>query len=651
MGTINDLSVSTSVNSADKLPLWSAANGVTRALPVSVLDDRYLTKDEIALLPISPNPEIFMAGDGIAPNTFVPGVSLALTLKNLYYSAANVEVFFDGTFQGPDQYSLIGYGLSFNSPIPEGTQKVYIRGGAARLIGAPSDGSVQDSSIASGSSLALLIQNRVVDSIAALRQVPVKATRVFVTGYYAMGDGGGGGYHYSASTSSSLDNGGSIIAASGGIGCWILSCANGVSIRQFGAVGDGVTDDTPAIQQALNAAYDVFVPVGTYLVSSLNVPAHVKFHGMNPINSGFFQDLTHGAWLYCVGLVNPALSLGSASTVEQLSFFYPNQVTDLVGADIPVAYPPTLKLTEGSADTMVRNCMFMNPYILLDASTPTSSHSSLWMSDIYGYPLYRGIILDNGIDVDRLDRCMFSLKYYPQSGAGLQTWVNNNAWAFYIKRADTGRATNCFAYGYYYGAVNEGTNVFTWLNCAFDCVQYDAFIDGTAFGIAYIGCGFVARTIAAPTVATDAITVNAPSVDFTVQGCRFWGVSGHAIHVLACTSGTISGNTFAGFGDLATAPNLKGAMFLEGGSSNDIDFTGNMVNCADSLYSVGVYCYQNAGGLLATGNTIKNAATAPAVFTLGSSNFNFSNNNLKHSAGVNDLSGAVNKITAPNLAI
>lgn len=40
-----------------------------------------------------------------------------------------------------------------------------------------------------------------------------------------------------------------------------------VSVRDFGAVGDGLSDDTPAIQQALSAHSAVFVPSGTYLIT------------------------------------------------------------------------------------------------------------------------------------------------------------------------------------------------------------------------------------------------------------------------------------------------------------------------------------------------------------------------------------------------
>lgn len=41
-----------------------------------------------------------------------------------------------------------------------------------------------------------------------------------------------------------------------------------ISVKDFGAKGDGLTDDTLAIQQALSAYDSVFVPEGTYLISS-----------------------------------------------------------------------------------------------------------------------------------------------------------------------------------------------------------------------------------------------------------------------------------------------------------------------------------------------------------------------------------------------
>jgi len=53
-----------------------------------------------------------------------------------------------------------------------------------------------------------------------------------------------------------------------------------VSVKDFGAVGDNTTDDTTAIQNALNMAQEVYFPQGTYrITSSLNIPANTIIKG------------------------------------------------------------------------------------------------------------------------------------------------------------------------------------------------------------------------------------------------------------------------------------------------------------------------------------------------------------------------------------
>lgn len=132
-----------------------------------------------------------------------------------------------------------------------------------------------------------------VGSVTALRAL-LKTTPsqfAFLTGYYAQGDGGGGLYWLDAADSTSVDNGGTIIVATDG-GRWKLADTKNVTVKQFGAKGDGSTNDTARIQAAINWAgtfatafgYTLLFPRGDYLYSSLAMDkGHVKLQGFGDV--------------------------------------------------------------------------------------------------------------------------------------------------------------------------------------------------------------------------------------------------------------------------------------------------------------------------------------------------------------------------------
>lgn len=51
------------------------------------------------------------------------------------------------------------------------------------------------------------------------------------------------------------------------------------SVAQFGATGDGVTDDTAAVQAAINSSLNVYFPPGTYSCGQLNLRANLNLVG------------------------------------------------------------------------------------------------------------------------------------------------------------------------------------------------------------------------------------------------------------------------------------------------------------------------------------------------------------------------------------
>ena len=115
------------------------------------------------------------------------------------------------------------------------------------------------------------------NSIAALRlrSGTSIANAAKTLGYYSAGGGGGNSFYWD-STSTATDNGGTVIkpTAVSGAGRWLATDASYINVKQFGAVGDGVADDTTAISSAIDEFNTVYFPNGTYLFSGITINKH-----------------------------------------------------------------------------------------------------------------------------------------------------------------------------------------------------------------------------------------------------------------------------------------------------------------------------------------------------------------------------------------
>jgi len=129
--------------------------------------------------------------------------------------------------------------------------------------------------------------NLVFISFTELRAVAAGMGTVLVSGYAASGDGGGGEFYWD-SASTETDNDGTIIKATSiTTGRWKRLVTGEVNVKWFGAVGDGATDDSTAIQASIDAVTAskgiVFFPESSssyFIASALTVPRGVTLKGL-----------------------------------------------------------------------------------------------------------------------------------------------------------------------------------------------------------------------------------------------------------------------------------------------------------------------------------------------------------------------------------
>jgi hypothetical protein len=115
-----------------------------------------------------------------------------------------------------------------------------------------------------------------VENLGELRLITYYNNPVYLRGHTSAGDGGDGYFEYTsgAAPGTYTDNDGSIILPTGGDGssAWLRQNTEVTSVKHFGATGDGTTDDTIAIQAAIDAYMlsnggSLFFPYGQYRVT------------------------------------------------------------------------------------------------------------------------------------------------------------------------------------------------------------------------------------------------------------------------------------------------------------------------------------------------------------------------------------------------
>jgi hypothetical protein len=229
------------------------------------------------------------------------------------------------------------------------------------------------------------------------------------------------------------------------------------NVREFGARGDGATDDTAAFQRALDRAGAegggvVLAPRGRYLFRGhLSVPAEVTLEGIGRAptshpglrDAGMPRPEFGTVFLATEGEGSedgsPFVALTHNSVLKGVVIYYPRQDP----ARAPRPYPWAIQMRGNNPSVL--DVELLNPYLGIDAS----GNQRHLIRNVTGQPLRRGIWVDEIYDVGRIENVHFNPWWSMQPA--LLNWQMEHGEAFIIGRSDWQYVLNTFCFGYNIG--------------------------------------------------------------------------------------------------------------------------------------------------------------------------------------------------------
>lgn len=245
-----------------------------------------------------------------------------------------------------------------------------------------------------------------------------------------------------------------------------------VSIKQFGAIGDGKADDTASIRKAIESAGTggaVRFPMGRYRISGT-----LEIEGVALVGSpagGYPADWDVMPVIIVTHTDGPAIRCGHASSVHGLVIRY-----EKVNWEDPVKYPPTILLS--GVGISISNVKTWGAYdaIIADGKSNIGrvNLENLFLAEI----INTGVYLTKAYDIPTMRNveCFCTNKYFLNNGVG-----------FKLGRLDEFHASNCFVIGAKTGFLFDedkteggGSTYGGLMNCSTDACQFGYVVTGGA---------------------------------------------------------------------------------------------------------------------------------------------------------------------------
>lgn len=322
-----------------------------------------------------------------------------------------------------------------------------------------------------------------------------------------------------------------------------------VSVKDFGAVGDGVVDDTTAIQAAIASLSvsggEVFLPQGDYNISTtLTLPYNVSLRGTGMRSTLIRQTI----------LNIPAVNMNNGqSHIKDLGIIFAGTPTS--GADAILVsgvdnYINNIRIFNGwngikytgsgnkASGLIINNCLNTGLYFTGCGDVYVSDF--LISSGISTHFANGGVRLENRAEAIALcNGSVLGGTYSMVTGASVYDFNLRPAWSkftqVYFDAAANGsllnqlfvsRFVNCWFSGGRSGAGSPGmtldqSNNVTFESCEFfNCGSHGAFLNNNAVGAKFHQCLFADNSVNVAANGARGLLIAANTNDFIVQGCQ-----------------------------------------------------------------------------------------------------------------------------------
>lgn len=225
-----------------------------------------------------------------------------------------------------------------------------------------------------------------------------------------------------------------------------------LSVKDFGATGNGVTNDTTAFQNCLNYGSAqgkvCHVPGGRYMLSPITVPNYTGLvgDGQKWGGAGVTPDLTNvGPTLLTTSTSSALITMQGGTILSGLTFYYPNQVSP--SATTPIVYPPTILVQNNTwGGTILEKLQAVNAYDFI-----TINIGRVTVTDVLIGALHNGIVVDEAQDFVTITNTIHQMMWDIAEGLSppqtIDNWVMTNSSAIIIGRADSLHISNTQVFG------------------------------------------------------------------------------------------------------------------------------------------------------------------------------------------------------------